>query len=66
WEPRSAMSHVEIDHIPTDRRSCVLDASVFSSFCNGSDYRLLRAKIRFSRKLEKNLCHRPRGKSLTL
>ncbi|EYC20197.1 hypothetical protein Y032_0022g505 [Ancylostoma ceylanicum] len=32
--------------------------SVVPSFCCGSDHRLLRAKIRFSCKIEKNICHR--------
>ena len=31
-------------------------------FCTGSDHRLLRAKIRFSLKLEKISCHRRRRK----
>ncbi|VDM56862.1 unnamed protein product [Angiostrongylus costaricensis] len=60
------MSHAEIDHILRDRRWCLLDTSVASSFCTGSDHRLIRSKIRFSRKLEKNSLHRPRGKSLAV
>ncbi|VDL80292.1 unnamed protein product [Nippostrongylus brasiliensis] len=32
------------------------------SCCSGSDHRLLRAKIRFDHRLEKNTCHRPKGR----
>ncbi|KAE9412721.1 hypothetical protein Angca_010143, partial [Angiostrongylus cantonensis] len=53
WESSNGMTHAEIDHILTNRRWCLLDTSVVPSFCTGSDHRLLRAKIRFSRKLEK-------------
>ncbi|KAE9413389.1 hypothetical protein Angca_001987, partial [Angiostrongylus cantonensis] len=56
----------EIDHILTNRRWYLLDTSVVASFCIGSDHRLLRARIRFSLKLEKNSLHRPRGKSLAV
>uniref|UniRef100_A0A0K0D4C4 Endo/exonuclease/phosphatase domain-containing protein n=1 Tax=Angiostrongylus cantonensis TaxID=6313 RepID=A0A0K0D4C4_ANGCA len=62
WEFPNGMTHVEIDHILTNRRWCLLDTSVAPSSCTGSDHRLFRAKIRFSRKLEKNSFHRPRGK----
>ena len=30
--------------------------------CSGSDHRLLRAKIRFDHRLEKNTCYRPKGR----
>ncbi|KAE9415638.1 hypothetical protein Angca_007758, partial [Angiostrongylus cantonensis] len=66
WESLNGMTHAEIDHILTNRRWCLLDTSVVPSFCTGFDHRLLRAKIRFSRKLEKNSLHRPRGKSLAV
>ncbi|KAE9417140.1 hypothetical protein Angca_008153, partial [Angiostrongylus cantonensis] len=54
WESPNDMTHAETDHILTNRRWCLLGTSVVPSFCTGSDHRLLRAKIRFSRKLEKN------------
>uniref|UniRef100_A0A0K0DLU7 Uncharacterized protein n=1 Tax=Angiostrongylus cantonensis TaxID=6313 RepID=A0A0K0DLU7_ANGCA len=57
------MTQAEIDHISINRRWCLFDTSVVPSFCTGSDHRLLRAKIRFSNKREKNSLHRPRGKS---
>ncbi|VDM52307.1 unnamed protein product [Angiostrongylus costaricensis] len=63
WESPNGMTYAEIDHILKNRRWCLLDTSVGSSFCTGSDHRLLRAKIRFSCKLEKNFLHRPRGKN---
>ncbi|VDM62528.1 unnamed protein product [Angiostrongylus costaricensis] len=66
WESPNGMTHAEIDHILTNTRWCLLDTSVVPLSCTGSDHRLLRAKIRFSRKLEKNSLHRPRGKSLTV
>ncbi|VDM62937.1 unnamed protein product [Angiostrongylus costaricensis] len=60
------MTYAEIDHILTNRRWCLLDTSVVRLFCTGSDHHLLRAKVRFNRKLEKNSLHRPRGKSLAV
>ncbi|KAE9412712.1 hypothetical protein Angca_003795, partial [Angiostrongylus cantonensis] len=66
WESPNGMTHAVIDHILINRRWCLLDASVVPSFCTGSDHRLLRAKIRFSCKLEKNSLHQPRGKSLAV
>ncbi|VDM53880.1 unnamed protein product [Angiostrongylus costaricensis] len=60
------MTHVEIDHILTNRRWCLFDTSVVPSFCTGSDHRLLRANVRFSRELEKNSLHRLQGKSLAV
>ncbi|KAE9416271.1 hypothetical protein Angca_005215, partial [Angiostrongylus cantonensis] len=48
-EPPNGVTHAAIDHILTSRRWCLLDTSVVPSFCTGSDHRLLRAKIRFSR-----------------
>ncbi|KAE9415483.1 hypothetical protein Angca_001775, partial [Angiostrongylus cantonensis] len=66
WESPNGMTLAEIDRILTNRRWCLLDTSVVSSFCAGSDHRLLHAKIRFSRKMEKNSLHRQRGKSLAV
>ncbi|VDM63633.1 unnamed protein product [Angiostrongylus costaricensis] len=66
WESPNGMAHAEIDHILTNRRWCLLDTSTVSSFYTGSEHRLLRAKIRLSRKLEKNSLHRPRRKSLAV
>ncbi|KAE9412852.1 hypothetical protein Angca_008685, partial [Angiostrongylus cantonensis] len=65
WTRKSPndVTYAEIDHILTNRRWCLLDTSVVLSFCSGSNHRLLPAKIRFSRKLEKNSLHRPREKS---
>ncbi|VDM51988.1 unnamed protein product [Angiostrongylus costaricensis] len=63
WESPNDMTQAEIDHILTNRRWCLLDTLVVSSFCTGSDHCLLCAKIRFSLKLERNSLHRPRGKS---
>ncbi|KAE9418771.1 hypothetical protein Angca_006709, partial [Angiostrongylus cantonensis] len=60
WKSPNGMTHAEIDHILTNRRWCLLDTPVVPSFCTGSDHRLLRAKIQFSRKLEKNSLHRSR------
>ena len=57
WESPNGTTHAEIDHILTNRRWSLLDVSVVPSFCSGSDHRLLRAKIRFSRRLEKKVCH---------
>ncbi|WKX93957.1 hypothetical protein Q1695_011319 [Nippostrongylus brasiliensis] len=37
-------------------------AAVAPSFCSESDQRLLQAKIRFDHHLEKNTCHRPKGR----
>ncbi|KAE9414781.1 hypothetical protein Angca_006120, partial [Angiostrongylus cantonensis] len=50
WESPNVMTHAEIDHILTNIRWCLLDTSVVPSFCTGSDHRLFRPKIRFSRK----------------
>ncbi|EYC32574.1 hypothetical protein Y032_0003g1664 [Ancylostoma ceylanicum] len=58
WESPNGTTRTEIDYILTNRRWCLFDVSVVPSFCCGSDRRLLRAKIRFSRKMEKNICHR--------
>ncbi|KAL6723479.1 hypothetical protein Aduo_018478 [Ancylostoma duodenale] len=58
WESPNGTTRTEIDHILTKRRWCLFDVSVVPSFCCGSDHRLLRAKIRFSCKMEKNICHR--------
>ncbi|KHJ89105.1 hypothetical protein OESDEN_11083 [Oesophagostomum dentatum] len=38
-------THAEIDHILTNRKWCLLDVPVVSSFSCRSDHRLLRAKI---------------------
>ncbi|EYC34358.1 hypothetical protein Y032_0001g377 [Ancylostoma ceylanicum] len=62
WESPNGTTHTEIDHILTNRRWCLFDVSVVPSFCCGSDHRLLRAKIRFSCTIEKNVCHRGGGK----
>ncbi len=65
WESPNGTTHAEIDHVLTNRRWCLLDVSVVPSFCSGSDHRLLRAKVRFSRKLERKICHRsPRRKDV--
>lgn len=58
WESPNGTTRAEIDHITTNRRWCLFDVSVVPSFCTGSDHRLLRAKIRFSRKLAKDCFHR--------
>ncbi|KAK6736282.1 hypothetical protein RB195_019138 [Necator americanus] len=44
----------------TNRRWFLLGISVIPSFCSGSDHRLLRAKIRLSHTIEKNICYRQR------
>ncbi|KAJ1368925.1 hypothetical protein KIN20_030285 [Parelaphostrongylus tenuis] len=44
----------------TNRKWCLLHTSVAPSICAGPDLHLLRAKIRFSRTLEKKSCHRSR------
>ncbi|KAK6728975.1 hypothetical protein RB195_006185 [Necator americanus] len=60
WESPNGATPAEIDHILTNRRWCLLDVSVVPSFCSGSDHRLLRAKIRLSHTMEKNICYRQR------
>ncbi|KAK6764742.1 hypothetical protein RB195_024899 [Necator americanus] len=64
WESPNGATFAEIDHILTNRRWCLLDVSVVPSFCSGSDYRLLRAKIRLdhtmAKWMEKNICYRQR------
>ncbi|KAK6764350.1 hypothetical protein RB195_024613 [Necator americanus] len=60
WESPNGATRAEIDHILTNRRWCLLDVSVAPSFCSGSDHRLLRAKIRLSHTMEKNICYRQR------
>ncbi|VDM55425.1 unnamed protein product [Angiostrongylus costaricensis] len=66
WESPNGITHAEIDHILTNRWWALLDTSVVPLFCTGSDHRLLRAKIRFSRKLEKSSLHRPRREDLVV
>lgn len=63
WESPNGTTRAEIDHIITNRRWCLFDVSVVPSFCTGSDHRLLRAKIRFSRQLAKDCYHRARAGS---
>ncbi|KAK6744137.1 hypothetical protein RB195_011071 [Necator americanus] len=60
WESPNGATLTEIDHILTNRRWCLLDISAVPSFCSGSDHRLLRAKIRLSYTMEKNICYRQR------
>ncbi|KAK6760200.1 hypothetical protein RB195_021624 [Necator americanus] len=60
WESPNSATRAEIDHILTNRRWCLLDVSVVPSFCSDSDHRLLRAKIRLSHSMEKNICYRQR------
>ncbi|KAK6757218.1 hypothetical protein RB195_015194 [Necator americanus] len=60
WESPNAATRAEIDHILNNRRWCLLDVTVVPSFCSGSDHRLLRAKIRLSHTMEKNICYRQR------
>ncbi|KAK6733925.1 hypothetical protein RB195_017596 [Necator americanus] len=60
WESPNGATRAEIYHILTNRRWCLLDVSVVPSFCSGSDHRLLRAKIRLSHTMEKNICYRQR------
>ncbi|KAK6761046.1 hypothetical protein RB195_022203 [Necator americanus] len=60
WESPNGATRAEIDHILTNRRWCLLDVSVVPSFSSGSDHRLLRAKIRLSHTMEKNICYRQR------
>ncbi|KAK6757189.1 hypothetical protein RB195_015174 [Necator americanus] len=60
WESPNGATLAEIDHILTNRRSCLLDVSVVPSFCSGSDQRLLRAKIRLNHTMEKSICYRQR------
>ena len=64
WESPNGTTHAEIDHILTNRKWCLFDTAVVPGFCTGSDHRLLRAKIRFSHKLEKKCSHRPRTKQV--
>ncbi|KAK6765489.1 hypothetical protein RB195_025415 [Necator americanus] len=60
WESPNGVTRAETDHILTNQRWCLLDVSVVPSFCSGSDHRLLRAKIRLSHTMEKNICYRQR------
>ncbi|KAK6735493.1 hypothetical protein RB195_018608 [Necator americanus] len=60
WESPNGATRAEIDLILTNRRWCLLDVSVVPSFCSGSDHRLLRAEIRISHTMEKNICYRQR------
>ncbi|KAK6744791.1 hypothetical protein RB195_011485 [Necator americanus] len=60
WESPNGATRAEIDHILTKQRWCLLDVSVVPSFCSGTDHRLLRAKIRLSHTMEKNICYRQR------
>ncbi|KAK6764043.1 hypothetical protein RB195_024393 [Necator americanus] len=62
WESPNGATRAEIYHILTNlnRRWCLLDASVVPSFCSGSDHCLLRAKIRSSHAMEKNICYQQR------
>ncbi|KAK6763167.1 hypothetical protein RB195_023760 [Necator americanus] len=61
WESPNGATRAEIDHILTNQRWCLLDVSVVPpSFCSGSDHRLLRAKIRLSHTMEKNISIRQR------
>ncbi|KAK6732480.1 hypothetical protein RB195_016703 [Necator americanus] len=60
WESPNGATRAEIDHILTYRRWCLLDVSVVPSLCGVSDHRLLRAKIRLSHTMEKNICYRQR------
>ncbi|KAK6740727.1 hypothetical protein RB195_008898 [Necator americanus] len=60
WKSPNGATRAKIDHILTNQRWCLLDVSVVSSFCSGSDHRLLRAKIRLSHTMEKNICYRQR------
>ncbi|KAE9413167.1 hypothetical protein Angca_005364, partial [Angiostrongylus cantonensis] len=41
WESPNGMTHVDIDHILTNRRRCLLDTSVVPSFCTCSNHHLL-------------------------
>ncbi|KAK6762648.1 hypothetical protein RB195_023390 [Necator americanus] len=59
WEWPNGATRAEIGHILTNRRWSLL-VSVVPSFCSGSDHRLLRAKIRLSHTMEKNICYRQR------
>uniref|UniRef100_A0A7I4Z0J3 Endo/exonuclease/phosphatase domain-containing protein n=1 Tax=Haemonchus contortus TaxID=6289 RepID=A0A7I4Z0J3_HAECO len=61
WESPNGTTHAELDHVLTNRKWCLLDVGVVPSFCSGSDHRLLRAKIRFSHKLEKISQHRAKS-----
>ncbi|KAK6762716.1 hypothetical protein RB195_023433 [Necator americanus] len=56
WEWPNGATSAEIGHILTNRRWSLL-VSVVPSFCSGSDHRLLRAKIRLSHTMEKNICY---------
>ncbi|KAK6731326.1 hypothetical protein RB195_007662 [Necator americanus] len=60
WESPNGATLAEIDHILTNRRWCLLDVSVVPSFFSGSDHQLLRAKIRLSHTIEKNICYQQR------
>ncbi|KAK6743803.1 hypothetical protein RB195_010853 [Necator americanus] len=60
WKSPNGATRVKIDHILSHRRWCLLDVSVVPSFRSGSDHRLLRAKIRLSHTMEKNICYRQR------
>ncbi|KAK6761360.1 hypothetical protein RB195_022429 [Necator americanus] len=48
------------DRPHTSQNWCRLDVSVVPFFCSGSDHRLLRAKIRLSHTMERNICYRQR------
>uniref|UniRef100_A0A7I4Y8T5 Reverse transcriptase domain-containing protein n=1 Tax=Haemonchus contortus TaxID=6289 RepID=A0A7I4Y8T5_HAECO len=61
WESPNGTTHAELDHVLTNRKWCLLDVGMVPSFCSGSDHRLLRAKIRFSHKLEKISQHRAKS-----
>ncbi|KAK6729243.1 hypothetical protein RB195_006346 [Necator americanus] len=53
WESPGGRYRNEIDHIIVNKRFCLTDVAVVPKFYTGSDHRLLRGSISFTRRAEK-------------
>ncbi|VDO23027.1 unnamed protein product [Heligmosomoides polygyrus] len=66
WKSPCGQFHNEVDHIIFNRKYCLTDVSVVPNFYTGSDYRLLRARFRYSRQGEKAMKFKKRSPRTTI
>ncbi|XP_033102502.1 craniofacial development protein 2-like [Anneissia japonica] len=67
WESPNAATHNLIDYVISNKRSILMDVAVIPKVDTGSDHRLVRAKIRIDKKMERARCmKRVKKKSINL
>lgn len=67
WESPNATTHNLIDYIISDRRDILIDVATVPKVDMGSDHRVVRAKVRINKKMERlRMLKRPRKRRIDL